>query len=169
MERLELTLVSNRFLPLHTIAAIFNANGSVTISVRRLRRYIRLVGIRNQSAIRKQFIREANLLKRSAWAMRDVHWSMAMWARVVFTDETSFEVRPIKRNTRMWRREGERCKKDCMVPTYKSGYELVNVWGGFCCYGKLPLKRIVGSFKNHQYKETCETILWQWTTEVYGS
>ena len=73
LKRLELTLVSNRFLPLHTIAAIFNGNGSVTISVRRLRRYIRLVGFRNRSAVRKPFIREANLLKRTAWAMRHVH------------------------------------------------------------------------------------------------
>ena len=56
-----------------------------------------------------------------------------------------------------------------MVPTYKSGYELDNVWGGFCYHGKLPLKRIVGRFKNTQYKEICEIILWPWTTEVYGS
>ena len=40
LKRLELILVQNRFLPLTTIAAIFNANGSISISSRRLRRYI---------------------------------------------------------------------------------------------------------------------------------
>ena len=66
LKRLELTLANNLFLPLHTTYPIFNANGSVTTSLRRLQRYIRLVGFRNRSALRKPFIREANLLKRTA-------------------------------------------------------------------------------------------------------
>ncbi len=69
---------------------------------------------------------------------------MYIWSRVVFTDETSFELRQMKRNMRVWRMNGERFDTSCIIPTYKSGYELVNVWGGFLYHGKLPLQRIEG-------------------------
>ena len=55
------------------------------------------------------------------------------------TDETSFEVRPIKRNMRVWRKNGERFNINCMVPNFKSGYELI-----------------------------CETVLRPWVRLVYG-
>ena len=55
------------------------------------------------------------------------------------------------------------------MPTYKSGYELVNVWGRFSFNGKLPLKRIECTFKNPQYIEVCESILWPWVKNVYSS
>ena len=68
--RLESILVHNRFLPLCTIKSLFNASGTVSVGMRTLRRYARIVGFRNCSAVRKPFIREANLAKRTAWAVR---------------------------------------------------------------------------------------------------
>ncbi len=166
---LELILVQNRFLLLNTIAAIFNANSTISISPRRIRRYIHIIGFRNRAAIRKPFIREANLLRRTAWAFRHCYWNMFMWSRVVFTDETSFEVRPMKRNIRVWRMNGERFGTSCIISTYKSGYELVNVWGVFSHHGKLPLQRSEGSFTKQKYLEICEYTLLPWAALVYGN
>lgn len=56
VKRLEVTLANHRFLPLHTIVAIFNANGHITISERRLRRYIRLIVFNNRAGAREPFI-----------------------------------------------------------------------------------------------------------------
>ncbi len=125
--RFEQIMVAHRFLPLRSITAIFNASGTVSLSARSVRRYSKLIGFRNSSAVRKPFIREANLMKRTEWAVRHHNWDMTQWSRVVFTDESSFEVRPLKRNMRCWRRVNERFDPTCTVPTYKSGNELVNV------------------------------------------
>ena len=119
-----------------------------------VRRYAKLIGFRNRSAVRAPFIREENLVKRSEWALCHHLWAMTQWSRVIFTEESSFEVRLMKRNMRVWRKAGERFGAACMVPTYKSGYELVNVWGAFCYYGKPPLVRIDGTFSNEECIES---------------
>ena len=121
LSRLEKTLVENRFLPLGKIVAIFNSEGSVSITRRSLQKYVRIIGYRNGPAVRKPLIRDANLMKRTEWALRHYNWNMSALSRVIFTDETSFAVRPIKRNMRVWRKNGERFDINCMVPTFKSG------------------------------------------------
>ena len=65
LRRLEIILVQKRFLPLLSITAIFNASGSVLVCARSVRRYAKLIGFRNRAAVRKPFIREANLVKRT--------------------------------------------------------------------------------------------------------
>ena len=168
LTRLEKTQVENRFLPLDKIVAIFNSEVSVSITRRSLQKYLRIIGYRNGAAVRKPFIRDANLMKRTEWALRHYNWNMSAWPRVIFADETSFEVRPIKRNMRVWRKNGECFDINCMVPTFNSGYELVNVWGAFSYHGRAPLRQIAGRFTNEQYKEICETVLWPWVRLVYG-
>ena len=65
LTRLEKTKVENRFLPLDKIVAIFNSEGSVSITRRILQKCVRIIGYRNGAAVRKPFIRDANLRKRT--------------------------------------------------------------------------------------------------------
>ena len=109
------------------------------------------------------------MVKRTEWPVRHHLWDMTQWSRVIFTDKSSFEVRPMKRNMRVWRKAGERFDAACIVPTYKSGYELVNVWGAFCCYGKPPLVRIDGRFSNKEYIQIYDTVLWPWAISAFGN
>lgn len=67
------------------------------------------------------------------------------------------------------RRRGERYKPDCIVQTYASGYELVNIWGAFCYHGNLPLRRIEGTFTNEKHREICISTLWPCVKTIYGS
>ena len=168
LKKLESIVIANRFTPLRKIAAIFNAQGTISISTRRSRRYIQNIGFKNRVAVRKPFICSANLVERTHWALRHWHWSMFEWSRIVFTDESHFEVRPVKRNMGVWRKDGERYSTEYMLPTFKSGYELVNVWGAFSFSGRAPLKRIEGTFKNTQYKEICLNLLFPWATQQFG-
>ena len=169
LQELQYIVMNNRFVTLERITEMFRTKTGIHITRRRLRRYIHELDIYSYSAVRKPFIWEANKIKRSAWALRHQNWDMDAWSRVIFTDETSFEVRPLKRNMRVWRKRGERNSSACTVHTYKSGYELVSCWGGFSYYGKLPLRRIEGLFKQDQYKEICETTLLPWAETMYGS
>ena len=68
----------------------------------------------------------------------------------------------------VWRKNGEHFDINYMVPTFKSGYELVNVLGAFSYHVRAPLRQVAGGFTNEQYKEICETVLWLWVRLVYG-
>ena len=39
-----------------------------------------------------------------------------------------------------------------MVPTFKSGYQTVNVWGGFSMRGRTPLVGTIGKFDRYTYR-----------------
>ena len=86
LTRLEKTLVENRFLPLGEIVAIFNSEGSVSITRLSLQNYVRIIEYRNGAAVRKRFIRDTNLVKRPEWALPHCNWNMSAWSRVIFTD-----------------------------------------------------------------------------------
>ena len=86
-------------------------------------------------------------------------------AHVVFTDEYRFEVKPIKRNIRVLRKDGKRYSTECMLPTFKSKYQLVNVWGSvFVCCTTLkcpaqspnlnPIENVWGHMNTHFRKHT---------------
>ena len=75
----------------------------------------------------------------------------------------------MKTNMRVWRKDGERFDPSCVITTYKSGYQLVNVDGSFLYYEKVPLWHIDGSFKNPKYIEICEKVVCPWVTQLYGS
>lgn len=64
---------------------------------------------------------------------------MFIWSHALFTVENSFEVQPIKRNMHVWRKDSGRFDPACMIPTYKYGYELLNVCGGFSYHEKFPV------------------------------
>ena len=67
---------------------------------------------------------------------------MVDWQRVIWTDESSVEIGLESRKCTVWRRVGERYRKDCLVPTFKSGRQSLMVWGCIS-YGKRgPLVRI---------------------------
>ena len=110
--------------------------------MRALQRSIAKIGFKAGVAIRRTFTRNVNLDKRTSLALRHVHWKMSAWLRVLFIDETNFAVKPINNNSKVWRKEVERLNTQCMLPTYKSGYEMMKCWGGFSLRGRTPLLRI---------------------------
>ena len=69
---------------------------------------------------------------------------------------------------RVWRMYSERFDTPCIIPTYKFGCELVNVWVGFSYHGKLLLKRIEESFTNQKYMEIYESTFLPLATHIYG-
>ena len=88
--RLEGNLVQNCFLLLLSVTGLFIASGSVSVCALSVRSDTKLIGFWNRSAVRKPFIREANPVERTEWAVRYHLWDMTQWSLVIFTDESSF-------------------------------------------------------------------------------
>ena len=75
------------------------------------------------------------------------------WDTVVFSDESSFTLRPLKNHTRIWRNIGTRYEIDIIVHTFKSGNALLSIWGMVSSIGRSPLVRITGTLDQFKYIE----------------
>ena len=93
---------------------------------------------------------------------------MSACSRVLFTDETHFAVKPIKNNSKLWRREGERLNTQCIQPTFKSGYEMINCWGVSQLRGRIDLLRIEGKHDQFMYKNVIVEVLIPVPGQMFG-
>ena len=78
-------------------------------------------------------------------------WTVEQWNKVAFTDESSFTLRPMKNYARIWRREGTRYAAKNLIPTFKSGYVSLSVWGLFSARGRSSLVLIDGTLNQSKY------------------
>ncbi len=123
-------VLENCFQPLHTIVARFNKYTGLNLSEGSGRRYIKLLEMDCYVAVQKPFLSKKNIDARIPWARTHQDWTLDQWGQVAFTDESSFTVRPTKNRLRVWRLRGTRLHQRHIVPTFKSGYQSVSVWGG---------------------------------------
>lgn len=167
--QLEQFIDQNRFESLDKIAARFSSANGITISKSTLRRYYKNMGFHSRRAAEKPFLREKNVMKRTLWGLMYMGWTMHEWSKVLVTDESTFNLKPVKHNVRCLRRKNERFEIECMKPTYSSGRKSINVWGAFCFHGRMPLVRITGSFENRKYREIIDQKILPYATNVWGS
>ena len=55
-----------------------------------------------------------------------------------------------------------------MTLTYKSGYRLVKIWGGFSIRGQAPLERIEGHFNQYKHGKIIDENLLPFVEEKHG-
>jgi transposase len=100
------------------------------------------LGLSRRVAAKKPFLNAKQTKKRWIWAKDHIGWTVEDWKKVIWTDESSVEIGKESRRCTVWRKPGERYRKECLVPTFKSGRQSVMVWGCIA-YGKQgPLVRI---------------------------
>ena len=96
-------------------------------------------------------------------------WTTEQWSQVMFADESSFTVRPIKNRLRVWRKPRQRREQQCTVPTFKSAFQSVIVWGGFSKQGRTSLVGIVGNFNQHTYRSIIDANILPFKNNVHGN
>ena len=160
--------MENCFKPLHTIVACFNAYTGLNLSERSGRRYMKLLKMSSCIAVQKPFLSKKNIDARILWARTHKNWSLNQWGKVAFTDESCFTVRPTRNRLRVWRLRGTRLIQENFVPTFKSGYQSVSVWGGFSIHGRTPLVGTTGSFDRHTYRTIIDNHILPFIYDVHG-
>lgn len=129
----------------------FNTSRKFPVSHSACRRSLLSWNLRGSVAARKPLLSARNIKKRLAFARHHVKWSKKQWAKVLFTDESKFELFGSKRRVFVRRMPGERFIKQCLIPTVKHGGGSVMVWGGICSNGVTRLKRILGIMDQKVY------------------
>ena len=168
LRRLQRSIHENPFKPLALITAEFNTYSAIQLSERTIRRYIHKLKLNSYVSVQKPFLLSRHRVARVEWARKHHGWDTARWSTVMFTDESSFAVMPTKNHCRVWRLKSTRYDMRYVTPTFKSGYQLVNVWGGFSNRGRTPLVRVNGRFNQHKYKSIIEETLLPFMMQNHG-
>ncbi|KAH9085146.1 hypothetical protein LEN26_020630 [Aphanomyces euteiches] len=135
-----------------TIAKGLEIFHDVIVSEETVRRRLRDFGLNGRAARKKPFISKANRLKRLAFAKKHLLWSPEDWKRVLFSDESPFNLTGSNGRIYVWRRPGEEFKDICLQPTFKSGRQTVMVWGAINFNGVGTLRFCDGKMKSEDYK-----------------
>ncbi|EFN72297.1 Transposable element Tcb2 transposase, partial [Camponotus floridanus] len=69
-----------------------NATREKPVSVPTVQRRLRDYGLKGCIAARKPLLRKQNKVKRLQWAKKHKNWSINQWKKVLFTDESKFEI-----------------------------------------------------------------------------
>ncbi len=122
MRLLRQYILYNKFEPLYIIAARFHESVGLNLSARTVRRYIRKLKMDCYIVVQKPYPSTKNIGARILWARNHEKWTHTQWCNVMFTDESSFTVRPVKNRLRVWRTKETRLHPNFTVPAFKREY-----------------------------------------------
>lgn len=147
------------------------------VCMKTARKVLANAGLRRRRAKRKPYISPLQKLKRFLWCKERRNWTLDDWRRVIWTDESRFEVGFVGGTVWVWRDVDEKDLPSCLLPTFKSGRSSVMIWGSIA-YGKkgpmviLPgesmngpnyckwvVRPVLGPFYKELEKEIGETIV----------
>ena len=100
------------------------------------RRLFTKFGLKSHKPARKPRLTEGMKKKRLSFAKAHSHWTVDMWKKVLFSDESSMKQFCV-RKYRVWRPAGKRCEK-YTTPTVKHPPSLM-VWGAMSAMGTASL------------------------------
>ena len=147
------TAKRNRRKTVPQLTAEFNLGRLNPVSTNVVRKALKKVKLNGRVAARKPLLSKKNIKARLEWARKHVKWTKEQWYRVMWTDESKFELFGTKRRVYVRRFANERFRSYCLVPTVKHGGGSVMVWGAITAHGVGPLKQVVGIMRKEDYKK----------------
>jgi len=119
-------------------------NIDLNVSDRTIRRRLREANLYSRFAHKGPFISATNKKKRLQFAQRYANMSLDFWKKVLWTDESKFELFGQKKRVRVWRKHGEELQERHIQKTVKHGGGNIMVWGCFSWAGVGNLVKIDG-------------------------
>ncbi len=132
----------------------YNIPGSLSTISRRLRES----GLDSYAALSKPLLTRVHKKNRSKFCRDRVHWTKEDWHRVVFSDESRFELFP-RRKILVRRTSKEKFCTDCVVPRVQQGGGSVMVWGCITSKGPGEFQVIDGTMNSDRYIETMKNYM----------
>lgn len=129
------------------------------LSPETMRRYLREIGLNGRVRRKKPMLRQIHKRKRRDWAEEHEDWD---WSRVVFSDESKFNLVGSDGRQYCRRRPGEEFLDRNVQKTVKHGGGSIMVWGCLSYHGTGRLHRVTGNLNAIQY---CEIL----TESLLGS
>lgn len=141
----------NRLLPATDTAG--NIPGLRRVSGDTIRRRLREYGLRARRPSVQPTLLHRHRVARLQWARQHVRFGIDNWRRVLFTDESRFQLSQADGRQRVYRRRGERYADNCVVERRPYGGGGVMVWGGFTAHRRTQLVVIRGNLNGLRYRD----------------
>ena len=126
----------------------------IPVTVRTVRNRLREVGLKGRVAAKKPLLTLPHRLARLDFAKAHSAWTPEDWQKVLWSDESSFEIFDSHRRVYVRRRDSEKFNEECIGPTVKFGGGKVMVWGCFAGSRVGELVRVKGTMDQMKYLET---------------
>ena len=130
------TSLRDRTATAGNIQSIVNASQEKSISRSTVKRRLVEHGLNGRVAASKPLLKSQNKQKRLLWARKYRSYTKEDWEKVLFADESKFEIFGNKWRIYVRRRKNEKFVSSCLKATVKHGGGNIQVWGCFSYNGK---------------------------------
>lgn len=134
-----------------TLAASLAQNFGIHVTPQTVRNYVKKIGYKSRYAVRKPFVSLINKQKRIAFAKKYQNKDSNFWKRVIFTDESKFNIKSSDGRVKIWREKNTSLSRHNLIPTFKHGGGSVMVWGCFSASGVGNLHFVDGIMTARDY------------------
>lgn len=141
----------NRRLTAPQITASLNETRGTPVSITTVKRRLLSAGLRGCVAVKKPKLTIRHKKNRLEWAKEHKNWTINQWKKVLWSDESKFQIFGSNRRVFVRRSKGERASEACTVPTIKHGGGNVMVWGCFGNNKPGSLVRITEKLNKERY------------------
>ena len=104
-------------------------NNRIEVCTNTVRRALRRNGLMARVKRKKPLLSKKHREKRLKFAKEFKDWTVSDWSKVVWSDESKFQIFGSDGRQYCWKREGEPLKDAHIKPTVKFGDGSVFVWG----------------------------------------
>lgn len=126
-------------------------NLQLNVSNKTIERRLREANFHSRLARKRPFINKRNKIKRLKFAKMYVDMPIDFWKKVVWSDESKFELFNRKTRLRVWRKSGEEYQERHLQQTVKYGGGSIMIWGCFAWSGVGNLVKIDGTLTADKY------------------
>lgn len=123
------------------------------ISNRTVRNRLKAAGYRARRPIKRPRLSPAHKAARLAWCNDRLHWNIASWRKVHFSDESRFLLHMVDGRTRVWRQRNTAMAPRNIQETVAFGGGSVMVWGCISMNCKLDIITIRGNLNGVRYQQ----------------
>ena len=113
------------------IVRVLRAEEDMKISVSTVRRALSSIGFKARIKRRKPLLTPEHKKRRLAFARKHQHWTVEDWSRIVWSDESKFELFGNRMREYCWVKHTGTLDPRAIKPTLKHGGGNIMVWGCF--------------------------------------
>jgi transposase len=159
----------NSKLSLRNIVTMFHNHAfNKTICAATIKKILDKKGIGSYIAVRKPLLSVMDRIKRRNWAKTRLNWTIDDWNKIIFTDESNFEMINRKGRVFVKRLKNEKYLSRFCVPRVQGGGGSLGIWGCFSGVGTGCCHIFGGRMNQQNYMNTLENYLFPSVYLLYG-
>lgn len=150
--------LKDRFKSAVRIRAELKDYHQVDLSAETIRRRLREIGLYGRRPAKKPLLTKKMKDTRLTWAKKYKNWTKEDWRRVIWSDESKFNLLCADNFPYVRRSGGERFNEECTIKTVKFAQSQM-VWGCFSFYTLGPLHFVDGTMNAQKYGQVIKEFL----------